>query len=1217
MTTISGTSSSSYSDGKYSSKSSSSSSSSSSSKSSKSSSPEEGYASSESSSSSKSSKSSSPEEGYAASESSSSSKSSSVEDGYAPSESSVQEEEVDESADTVSSSLEEAYSATYNPDEAKEEIQAGKHLSQQAAEAYDETFKAQGGEVGGYVAQAAQEEAEKAQEEILGKDNSSWDQFSQLDQQHAAYSLNRWENTDTLERDLREIDPKDFNSGDYFALNELAQNGTPEQQEAARGYLDKIADQSNSTLDFPQENLGFDVYLSNQAQQAQEGESNPALEKVNDLFYADYQKSVQEGEHQSLSGENSDRGDAPWDEITEADQEQASYSLARWGNTEILEQDLKQADIKDFTSGDYLALNDLAQNGDSKTQELVQDFLSKSVDNIENLNDLPEENLGFQSLLGNQLAQEAKLKEDDEDQDTPITDKLQGIVDQKIQEEFVNQLDRDDVKGDDDVEKAYDKAINNITDFLDDRPSLAGLFQTSLEEGQFYDEDLGKLETDRRRADDNWLQRANHFATGSIRDGIDLLGRGLHLATDGLDFLGDKAIDYARAGVDKYVPDSFGPAKDILSTGLDAAQKVHDFQGNITHGVITGAEGLVDGVAQLALDPVGSAQGIAHAIANPIETGKAVWDGYKQIHEEYGWGGVIGNVGFDVAATILTGGAAKGASTAGRVASFAGGFLDDAGRLGGALTKAGSLGIRVGDDLGRFSASLPKVGAASRLSSGLPDLPPFIKNRWDNIQTGVTNKIDDVTRSIGEKFDNRILENHRQTKAILDNSDNYSSRVQERIAKGEENIFSGSRRSPDGSGTNSFATIGDVQGLGNKARVAVSNIVERTRRAHFNVERNVNALDGGLNSVDFKERIVSEGIADEDLIARIDNGNWTPDDKAALKAIGDDIDQRVAKLGDDKAELAYDNGTVYTVDGPDGPIRLDNRGDILEQVVLNDDPSVAKHVFGLDYENQPFNPKVLDNNSSVPDHIDLDSLAGKPFDELPDSVQGALNQHSLAQVDRKRQRLARQVLFDAGDQPIRITEVPQGTVYARTYDDLADAGLNTVPGTGNSVSGQSGGYATPVRNVENLDRLLQDTAATAAGKNGTPLGNNSRRMGAGAFDENTFVLESVARGNKVGGLYGQANGGGLQISPLNRRFPGFTEIHRTRGLPTDIYRDIKEHLPAAANFGGILNDKIQDALANIDLNNGFEELKDTFTNITENNELEEFEAEELSFDLYG
>lgn len=163
------------------------------------------------------------------------------------------------------------------------------------------------------------------------------------------------------------------------------------------------------------------------------------------------------------------------------------------------------------------------------------------------------------------------------------------------------------------------------------------------------------------------------------------------------------ALGGVRGALNKGVEAYTGAVGDVLHDGFSAvglegvgdfAQRYTEEVGNFTQGAIDGTVGLAGGVAQLAIDPAGTAQGLVHLASHPDQlddVGKALWSEAT----EHGAAGAAGYLAANLAPTILSGGstaagtAANAASKAARVARVAKAAdgAADASRLGNLASK--------------------------------------------------------------------------------------------------------------------------------------------------------------------------------------------------------------------------------------------------------------------------------------------------------------------------------------------------------------------------------------------------------------------------------------------------------------------------------------------------------------------------------------------------
>jgi hypothetical protein len=388
-----------------------------------------------------------------------------------------------------------------------------------------------------------------------------------------------------------------------------------------------------------------------------------------------------------------------------------------------LATDLNGADLTELSNGERLALFQLTQEHDG-VSGAANDALHDTFENIESFGDIPSDR-GFQALLASGTNEE-------------LDERLSGLLSDELSSGLASRLE--DASGDEEADRALDRFIGDIEGIARTRPGLAHLLEaeaTSVLDG------AGEDITDVRRADDNIFQKANHAVTGFARGAAGFVGDRLRDIGDiagtaldtTLDFAGDLqefTIDTAGAlaggaadlvgadGVADNIRDGAQALGDAVDSGYDF---VGEQSGNFTRGFAEGAAGTVEGVTELAVNPVGTVQALGTLIKDP----GLIVDSYKAIAEEHGVAGAIGAVGFDVVSTLAGGGgaAARVSSIAGRAATF----LDDVGRVARVADNVGA----VTDDIGRVASrtgtavsGLADGGAVSRAvanaSTSLADL---------------------------------------------------------------------------------------------------------------------------------------------------------------------------------------------------------------------------------------------------------------------------------------------------------------------------------------------------------------------------------------------------------------------------------------------------------------------------------------------------------------
>lgn len=158
--------------------------------------------------------------------------------------------------------------------------------------------------------------------------------------------------------------------------------------------------------------------------------------------------------------------------------------------------------------------------------------------------------------------------------------------------------------------------------------------------------------------------------TGNVVEGVsDLAGDAGEFVIDSAGRLAGGLAEAAGAdGLADHIRDGSQIAGDLFDDGLDQRGEL---VGDFTRGFTEGAAGAVEGVAELAVNPVGVAQGVREIIRDP----SLLLDSYREIAAEHGAAGAVGAVAFDVLGLFAGGAgvAGRGASAARTAASAAGG----------------------------------------------------------------------------------------------------------------------------------------------------------------------------------------------------------------------------------------------------------------------------------------------------------------------------------------------------------------------------------------------------------------------------------------------------------------------------------------------------------------------------------------------------------------
>ena len=373
-------------------------------------------------------------------------------------------------------------------------------------------------------------------------------------------------------------------------------------------------------------------------------------------------------------------------QLTEEQREEALQTVARWQEPEALNQELKERPLSDFSQAELTALAAVSEDN-PELQEQIEDAVNSSVVSSESLEDLPEGE-AYNYLL-NKYVTGQEVPEDRQNRDDDPTVRSQKHLEGLTGDAIKGSLDKhlEGRSGDADLESAQQRVSSDLETLALSNPALAKTIESQAESvfGEYSDKF-----TEIGRADDNWLQKANHAITGGLRSGVgwvtdgfrdvvDVASTGLSAPTRLLGEVGEFAIEgagkLAGAGLDAVgadgVADNVRNASEVAGDAVDSASDfLADQNKNFADGLGESVAGTVDGLAYAITDPVGTAKGLYELAKDP---GQLV-DIYKDKVEEQGVAGVAGELVGDVALGVLTGGsgaAAKGVSIAGKVAKLA------------------------------------------------------------------------------------------------------------------------------------------------------------------------------------------------------------------------------------------------------------------------------------------------------------------------------------------------------------------------------------------------------------------------------------------------------------------------------------------------------------------------------------------------------------------
>ena len=231
------------------------------------------------------------------------------------------------------------------------------------------------------------------------------------------------------------------------------------------------------------------------------------------------------------------------------------------------------------------------------------------------------------------------------------------------------------------------------------------------------------------RADDGFIRQVNHTLTDGVRSvsrGVQnglTLGVGLQAdVTGGAIEVGGKLVGRAAPEIghsgadvlDKVAPDVLGDGvREISDRFADQVERDTEVVGGVVTGLQNGfgrsVTTTVDGLTELATNPLGGAMAVAGVVLDPVGTVKAIAedpgaliDDYRETFNEHGWAGVAGHVLGDFALTFVTGGGGAAASKGGKLAKVAEG------------ASHGTRAARVGRGAGRFGDELLDIARRQR-----------------------------------------------------------------------------------------------------------------------------------------------------------------------------------------------------------------------------------------------------------------------------------------------------------------------------------------------------------------------------------------------------------------------------------------------------------------------------------------------------------------------
>ncbi|MGE0491037.1 MAG: zeta toxin family protein [Vulcanimicrobiota bacterium] len=473
-------------------------------------------------------------------------------------------------------------------------------------------------------------------------------------------------------------------------------------------------------------------------------------------------------------------------EPSQAELEEAQAAYQVFQEPGALEETLEDTPLAELTQGELLALAQLGQDN-PEAAGLLQEAVLESVEGAESLEQLPQ-GLGYQTLLADHLTSldPARLDGDQTAAREHLGELVQADLDARLDELL------DDRRGDSEADLAIDRFVTELEDLAATNPALGSELAARAEQTLA---GAGDRLTDVRRADDSTFSKIGHaftdgfnglagFLGDRLRDigdlGGQLLTAPLRAYGEVADFaltqggrLAGGALDAVGAdGAADFVRDTSASAGDAVNGATDF---VAEQQENLLNGFAEGAAGAVEGIATLVTNPVGTVQGLAAVVQDP----SLLLESYKDVLHEHGVAGLIGNIGFDVVATIATGGSGAASRISSRLGSLAN-LTDDLGRLGRAgrlADTAGELGTvaRVADDLGelgtvaRVADDLGEAGTVARVAEAAPR--PRSRRPLSEDELGVRQRanqyldenLDQLVDEYGQRFGNILdLDNARE-----------------------------------------------------------------------------------------------------------------------------------------------------------------------------------------------------------------------------------------------------------------------------------------------------------------------------------------------------------------------------------------------------------------------------------------------------------------------
>lgn len=523
--------------------------------------------------------------------------------------------------------------------------------------------------------------------------------------------------------------------GDYDrerAEERLRDAGVPADEISDR--LDSIEDTANFLLDNDSVRERIDVANDDDGR----GDADGKISR-GDLDRVMIEVEAEEREARVREAESAAQQPPSEEHIAEAQD-----AVTRWSEPGALSDELESRSLVEFSEAELDALAAVNENNPEAKRQVEAAILA-NIDEAESLEDLPQGD-AFNFLLDQHVTGREIDQEDPRQANNPAAvaqRQLASLVRGEIEGSLDNRLN--DRKGDDELDLALERVSGDLEDLAIDNPALA---QTIQEQAESTFADYSDEFTDVARADDNFLQKANHAVTGGLRDGVGFLADGFRFGVDitarissaptrlagrvanfgldvggrvagaGLDAVGaDGAADNVRSVTDR--------AGDLLQDGADF---VADQNENFTRGLGESVAGAAEGITYAVTDPKGAVEGLAQVVQDP----SLLIEGYRETAREHGVAGAAGQLTGDVLLTVFTGGggaAARGSAAAGRVASIAGrggrfssfvarnagrsqNFLDDVVRAGGTARYVTGRGAAALDDVRRV---LPDRPSSSRL----------------------------------------------------------------------------------------------------------------------------------------------------------------------------------------------------------------------------------------------------------------------------------------------------------------------------------------------------------------------------------------------------------------------------------------------------------------------------------------------------------------------